>query len=84
MEDTADAARASVPDSGDAEADEEARCAAVDAAVGPLNHPLADTDPFVEWVFEALGNDEMAEDEADTANATGMEVEGGIGRSDEA
>ena len=73
----AEAAKATVPDSGDAEADEAAREAAVEA-LEPIPDPLAADDPFDEW--KLAGMEDMEEDgeegeevEVDAENAGGLD-----------
>ena len=67
MQDHIEAAEATVPDTGDAEADAAARAAAVDALT-PIPDPLADDDPFDAWPDEfSAVLEEASDDDAEPA-----------------
>ena len=67
VQDHIEAAEATVPDTGDAEADAAARAAAVDALT-PIPDPLADDDPFDAWPDEfSAGLEEASDDDAEPA-----------------
>ena len=61
--------------SGDPEADDDARCAAANAAKADplLRHPLSGEDPFIEWA-NAQDNDEEDEEDEEEDYAT-MDME---------